>query len=139
MSTREFILDTNVILRFLVGDHSDHLKQSTTWFGQAKNGKKQLIITPLVVAECCFVLESFYQVRREQIAQKMCVLLGQRWLQVKERAVLTNLWDSYLEGLHFVDSYLLSWAVVHERQVLSFDEELVTRAKECAGLQRKKS
>ncbi|KUK79790.1 MAG: hypothetical protein XD95_0110 [Microgenomates bacterium 39_7] len=126
-----FIVDTNVILRFLVGDHPDHLKQSIVWFDEAKCGERKLIIVPLVVAECCFVLESFYQVKREQIAQKMCVLLGQRWLQVKERAVLTNLWDSYLEGLHFVDSYLLSWAVVHERQVLSFDKELVARGQKC--------
>ncbi len=121
---KTFIVDTNVILRFLVGDQPDQLKQAQTWFKSARQGEWQLQISPLVVAECCFVLESFYHIKREQIAQKMSVLLGQRWLQVQERAVLTNLWDKYLAGLHFVDSYLLAWAKVHQQQVLSFDEKL---------------
>lgn len=121
---KSFIVDTNVILRFLVGDQTDQLKQAQAWFKLARQGEWQLLVTPLVVAECCFVLESFYHIKREQIAQKMSVLLGQRWLQVPERAVFGNLWDKYLDGLHFVGSYLLAWATVHDQQVLRFDEKL---------------
>jgi predicted nucleic-acid-binding protein len=121
---KTFIVDTNVILRFLVGDQPDQLKQAQAWFKLARQGEWQLQISSLVVAECCFVLESFYHIKREQIAQKMSVLLGQRWLQVPERAAFANMWDKYLDGLHFVDSYLLAWAKVHQQQVLSFDEKL---------------
>lgn len=118
------VVDTNVILRFLVGDNKKQLKQAKDWFRQAQQDKINLIILPLVIAEACYVLESFYQVERGEIAQKMQVLISQRWLKVQQRQVLISLWPFYLEGLYFVDSYLLSWTKVNHQAVLSFDQEV---------------
>lgn len=120
------IIDTNVILRWLVGDNPEQFKQAAEWFNQAKKGKLNLYIRPIVVAECCFVLESVYKVDRKEIAEKMQVFLGQRWLKIKEKKALQNLWPYYLSGLHFVDSYLLSLAAVSNHQVLSFDKKLLS-------------
>lgn len=118
----QFLLDTNVIIRYLVKDHIEHFQQASIWFNQAKAGKIKMIIVPIVVAECCYVLESFYEVSRESIAQKMQVLLGQRWIQVENRKEINNLWQYYLKGLHFVDSYLLSSSSINQTKPLSFDK-----------------
>jgi len=120
-----FLLDTNVIIRYLVKDHIEHFEQANTWFNQAKEGKIKMIIVPIVVAECCFVLESLYKVPRDSIAQKMQVLLSQRWIQVDQRKELNNLWHYYLNGLHFVDSFLLSSSLIYQTKLLSFDKEAV--------------
>lgn len=121
----QFLLDTNVIIRYLVKDHIEHFKQASIWFNQAKEGKIKMIIAPIVVAECCYVLESFYEVSRESIAQKMQVLLSQRWIQVDQRKEINNLWQYYLKGLHFVDSFLLSSSSINQTKMLSFDKEVV--------------
>jgi len=118
------IVDTNVILRFLVEDQPKQFNQAKIWFKQAKRGKFRLVVEPIVIAEGCYVLESFYKIDRVDIADKLQVLLGQRWLKVSQRKVLENLWPFYLQGLHFLDSFLLSWSKVNNQQVLSFDQEL---------------
>lgn len=118
------IVDTNVILRFLVGDQPEQFNQAKSWFKQAQQGKYQLVIEPIVIAECCYVLESFYKIDRVDIADKLQVLLGQRWLRVSQRSVLENLWPFYLQGLHFVDSFLLSWSKVNKQPMLSYDKKL---------------
>jgi predicted nucleic-acid-binding protein len=115
------VVDTNVILRYLVGDDKVQQEQAKRWFREAKAGKRRLVIKPLVVAEACFVLESFYKQGREIIAGAMEVFLAQKWLRVEERTVILGMWQYYRQKLHFVDSYLLSWAKATDGGVLTFD------------------
>ena len=118
------ILDTNVLLRFLVGDVPAQQQQAISWFKEAEEGKREVALLPLVVAEACFVLETRYQKTHNEIADALEVFLGQRWLRIEEREVLTNVWQWYRKGLHFVDSYLLSWAHARAGSVLTFDKEM---------------
>lgn len=121
------IVDTNVLVRFLVGDNKAQQKRASEWFSEAEKGKRKLAIKPLVVAETCFVLESFYKKQKEEIAGAFEVLLAQKWLDVEERNILLSLWTWYKKGFHFVDSYLLSWAQNHNSSIISFDKELMSK------------
>lgn len=123
------VVDTNVILRFLVGDNESQRKKAETYFQQAELGTRTLIIKPLVIAECCFVLESFYDRERNEIASVFETFLSQKWLRVEDRKSMMAMWKYYRENLHFVDSYLLSWAKINKSTLLSFDEKLVKRVK----------
>ena len=123
-AVKKEILDTNVLLRFLVGDNPTQQKQAELWFKEAESGKRKIIVVPLVIAEACFVLESFYKKQRQEIADSFEIFISQRWLQVESREVLSRLWPYYLEGFHFVDSFLLSWSEVHKSGLLTFDQEL---------------
>lgn len=118
------ILDTNVLVRFFVGDEKEHQKQAVIWFSEAEKGKRRIVVSVLIVAEAVFVLESFYKQPREDIIQVFEVFLSQRWLEVPEREVLLGLWKWYQKGFHFVDSFLLSWASVSGSKILSFDKPL---------------
>ena len=118
------ILDTNVLLRFLVGDNEKQQKEAQRWFKEAEQRKRKIVIVPLIIAETCFVLESFYKKQRGEIAEALEVFLAQRWLEVEEREVLLSLWFWYQKGLHFVDSFLLAWAQVHTKGILTFDQSL---------------
>ena len=118
------ILDTNVLLRFLLEDNAAQHAKAAQWFGEADAGKRKIVVTPLVIAEASFVLESFYKHPKEKIADALEVFVSQRWLQVEERDVLLGLWQYYRKGLHFVDSYLRSWTALRGGSILSFDKEL---------------
>ncbi|EKD57296.1 MAG: hypothetical protein ACD_57C00350G0013 [uncultured bacterium] len=121
----EQIVDTNVILRYLVGDIESQYQNARKLFENVQKGKSKLIIKALVISEVVFVLESFYKNNREDIAESMETFLSQKWLRVEEREVLLSLWDFYRRNLHFVDSYLLSWAEVNKGKIASFDKKLL--------------
>lgn len=121
---KQEVLDTNVLLRFLVGDHEKQHEVAERWFKEAEQHQRKIVVVPLVVAEACFVLESFYKKQRKEIADALEVLIAQRWLQVQEREVLLSLWPWYRQGLHFVDSFLLAWAQAHKGTILTFDQSL---------------
>ncbi|MBI2426942.1 MAG: PIN domain-containing protein [Candidatus Kerfeldbacteria bacterium] len=118
------LLDTNVLVRFLVADHAEHHKQAEKWFHEAEQGTRSIVVTSLVIAETTFVLESFYKLQRSNIARTLEVFVSQRWLKVEERSVLRTLWAPYRAGLHFVDSYLLARAALSNETILTFDKKL---------------
>ena len=116
-----YILDTNVLIRFLVGGHAGHLATSRTWFKEAQEGKRKLVLSAVVVAESAFVLEKVYGKTRREIALALGTVVSQRFIEVQERGALIDLWKWYLEGFHFVDSYLMALAKHNEAIVLTFD------------------
>jgi len=118
------ILDTNVLLRFLVGDNVPQQNQAKQWFSEAQQGTRKIIIYPLVLAETAFVLESYYKLDRSKIANSLELFISQRWLIIQERAALLHLWQWYRQGLHFVDSFLIASAKNNNAVVLLFDQQL---------------
>lgn len=120
-------LDTNVLLRFFLKDNEKQYSQVKLWFKEAETGKRTLIVTAVVVAESCFVLESFYKKSRQDISRVMQVFLSQRWLRVEERQALLNVWEDYGKNMHFVDAYLKALATVNEGGLLTFDKKLAAK------------
>lgn len=123
--TNNYILDTNVLLRFLVGDNQDQQEQASKWFKEAEKGEIKIVVTPIVIAEACFVLESFYEKKRPEIADSLEIFVSQRWLRVEEREILKKLWTFYRNNFHFVDSYLLAWKEINHRNILTFDQKIL--------------
>jgi len=119
-----YVLDTNVLLRYLVGDNPKQQKQAHAWFKQAEAGKIRLLLKPVVIAETSFVLGFAYKKSREEIAEALESMLAQKWLEVENRNTLTNMWYWYKKGFHFVDSYLLAWTKNNETSLLTFDKAL---------------
>lgn len=121
------ILDTNVLLRYIVGDVPEQKEQVEQWLREAQAKKRKLIITPIVVAEIAFVLESFYKQNHQKIAEALELLISQRWLRIESRRELLTLWPWYRAGMHFVDSFLLAWTHVHKGTLLTFDKQLMRK------------
>ncbi|MFA4845175.1 MAG: PIN domain-containing protein [Patescibacteria group bacterium] len=123
------ILDTNVLVRFLVGDNKMQQKKAIEWFKQATRGERKIIVKPTVVAETVFVLESFYKLSRENIMASLLPFLAIPALTVEERGILLHLWNDFLNGFHFVDAYLLASARSTHSDILTFDKDLLSRMK----------
>lgn len=119
-----YLLDTNVLVRYLVRDNEDQYQKILEWFKDGESGKIKIIVPTIVVAEACFVLESFYKKHRTEISDAMVVFLSQKWLAVPDRDALLTLWTNFKTGLHFVDSFLLSWAEKEKYRLMTFDKKL---------------
>lgn len=126
------ILDTNVLLRFLVGDNAAQQKRAARWLKEAADGKRVIIVPAIVIAEACFVLESFYKRSRGEIADALEVFLAERWLHVEDRDVLLGMWPWYRQGAHFVDGFLCAKAHTEGVEILTFDKKLGKQSKTLA-------
>jgi predicted nucleic-acid-binding protein len=83
----------------------------------------QLLLTGLVLAECVYVLESFYDVERTGVAELMRSAIGFPSIETVATSVLLRALEVYeLERLDFAEAYLVAQSeTTGVREVLSFD------------------
>jgi predicted nucleic acid-binding protein len=53
------LVDTNLIVRYLVQDQEKHAKAAEKLFEACDRGGVVIVVLPAVLAECMFVFESF--------------------------------------------------------------------------------
>jgi predicted nucleic acid-binding protein len=57
------LIDTNLIIRYLVQDHDKHARAAGRLFDACDRGDVVIVVLPVVLAGCVFVLESFTGIR----------------------------------------------------------------------------
>lgn len=79
MATSDAIfLDTNVLLRYFVGDEEEQFRQCKKIFEMIASGVIRSYISALVLLEVSYVLHSVYGVARNVIAKDIETILGIR-------------------------------------------------------------
>ena len=66
-----YLIDTNIIIRFLVGDHEKHLQISTKIFTKIENAEIEAEILDTVLMESLFVLVKFYKLSKAEVIQDL--------------------------------------------------------------------
>ena len=123
MSKRRLI-DTNLILRHLVADHESHTKAAMKLFQASDRGEMKLVILPTVLAECVFVLASFYKYPRSQIVNAMVGLITSPGIEVEQMALHIDALERYRTSkVHFVDCLLAAHAVASDLAIATFDAD----------------
>jgi predicted nucleic-acid-binding protein len=85
-----------------------------------------LLLADLVVAECVYVLESFYEVEREQIAHVMRSAIALPSVETIDPDLLLRALAIYeLDRLDFAEAYLVAQAeTTGVARILSFDRSI---------------
>ncbi len=81
-------IDTNILVRFLVGDDRIQTKKVYTLFKKAEAEKQELLVPLLVVLELIWVLESVYNISREDILDAIRDLLLMPVLKFEHQSAL---------------------------------------------------
>ncbi len=118
---RPYLVDTNVLVRFLVGDDPAKAARARALMTRVDQGQESIVITEEVLTECVWVLESFYEVPRHEIAQRLAALLAYRGIQ-NPAASLSALGVFAKSNLDFVDCMLVARSQRDRLPVYSFDE-----------------
>jgi predicted nucleic-acid-binding protein len=115
-------IDTNVLVRHLTGDPPAMAKRATVFLRDSS----ELYLADLVVAETIYVLESFYELPREQIATTIRSLLAFDSIAVVDRDVLLRTVEVYeTDRLDFAEAYLVACAEsTRIGRVVSFDRSI---------------
>jgi predicted nucleic-acid-binding protein len=118
---RAFV-DTNVLIRHLTGDPPAMALAATTYL----RVEAELLLADVIVAETIYVLESFYETPRLQIAQIMRSLLVFDAIVVVDRDVLLRALELYeIDRLDFAEAYLVACAEsTGVGRVASFDRSI---------------
>jgi predicted nucleic acid-binding protein len=122
--TKRALIDANVILRYLTKDPAKMAEAAFKIFDDAKNGKLSLLLTSLTVAEVVWVLESFYDHSKTEIAQTIAQLLFCDGLEVEDLDLLMEALTLYQgKNLDFADAFLAAVALRRGPQAIySFDQ-----------------
>jgi predicted nucleic acid-binding protein len=115
-------LDTNVLVRHLTGDPPDQAQRAT----RSLAGADELLMPDLILAEVAYVLESFCEAPRDQVATSLRAVLAFPAVRVIDPALLQRAVEIYdVERLDFAESYLVACA---ERagigEIVSFDRSI---------------
>ena len=98
-------VDTNILIRHLTGDPPEQAQRATQYLDEAD----QLLLSDLILAEVAYVLESYYDVARPQVAETLRSVLSFRAIRVIDAALLQRAVELYeVNNLDFADAYLVA-------------------------------
>jgi predicted nucleic-acid-binding protein len=118
------LVDTNLIIRYLVQDHEKHARAAGKLFEACDRGDVTIVVVPAVLAECVFVLESFYKHPRGDIASALAALISSPGVEIHEVAIHLDALHRYRKTkVHFVDCTLAATASVENAPVATFDQD----------------
>lgn len=115
-------VDTNVLVRHLTGDPPEMAARATAYLATAST----LLLADLVVAETVYVLESFYEVPRHQVAEAIRSLIAFRAIVTVDPALLLRAIEVYeVDRLDFAEAYLVACAeTTGVDAIASFDRSI---------------
>jgi predicted nucleic acid-binding protein len=118
------LLDTNVLVRFLTGEPPPLARRARAVVAQADNGTVELQIPSLILAETVDTLESFYEMPKTEICEKLSGFLRGRGISPLEREIILDALERYrTKAVHFADAYLAAHAAANNVPVFSFDAD----------------
>lgn len=115
-------VDTNILVRHLTGDPESQAARATAHLASAT----ELLLTDLIAAETVYVLESFYETPRAQIAGAMRSLLAFDGIVCVDPALLLRAIEVYeVDRIDFAEAYLVACAESTDvSTIASFDRSL---------------
>jgi predicted nucleic acid-binding protein len=116
-------VDANVIIRLITDDPPDMADAAAQLFRRVDDGEVELIIDPLVIAECVWVLSSFYGFGPKEIAPLLASLVaGDGVVCFEKEDTLRALGLYENNNVDFIDAYLAVRMMRHRvYDVYSFD------------------
>lgn len=122
------LIDTNVFIRFLIGDVADHLKKATEIFSAIEKGTAQGHVSLLVINEIVWIMEHFYTINRSAYIPRLQTILALKGIKIREankQLLMDVLNEMKTSSLDFTDLYLLR--TKETMTLITFDKKLLKK------------
>jgi uncharacterized protein len=118
------VLDTNILIRFFTTDNKVMADKAETLIKNAK--KNELVISDVIIAEIVWVLESFYELPKNEIIEKLEGLLNLDKFDINKNLLFKTVEYYKDSNISYTDAYLLAFnsLSVKNGTVYSFDKGL---------------
>ncbi|MBN2721796.1 MAG: PIN domain-containing protein [Campylobacterales bacterium] len=119
-----YLIDANVIIRFLVGDNAKHLTISKDIFERIEQGGLKAEILDVVLMEVYFVMTKFYKIPKDELLEDLKKIVAMSGI-VGDKALLIEVLN-ILEhkNIDFVDALLCAKKELYGYGILSFDNDV---------------
>ncbi len=126
---KKAFLDTNIFIRYLTNDDPQKADRVEALLNEAAGGRVRLVTADIILAEIVWVLESFYKLKRSEIAEKIKAIVHTPGLIVLTRVDLDRVVDDYAQyGIDFIDALMVNMMDYHGiDSVYSFDRKHLNR------------
>lgn len=103
------IIDTNIILRFLIGDVPEQLEKSKKLIERIEKREEKVYLPLLCAFEVVFTLEKFYQIPRAEIEEKLSILFSLKGIQIPSKNIFLKALKLYKEtNISFADAFVIN-------------------------------
>jgi len=123
LTTKEIILDTNAVLRFITGDNLEKCQKVCDLLDET-----DCIVPIEVIAEAIYNLDKCYKHSRQSIATEIKDFIAIKENLVTEENVIRYGCNIFATtNLDFVDCLLVGYANIKGNKVFSFDDGLIKK------------
>lgn len=125
---REVVIDTNVIVRYFIKDNPQQFLLAQKLIKNIEQNKLCGLISLLVLHEIVWILENYYDLKRQEFIPRVLQLLAVRNLkiiEVKKEVVVNVLAKMQMRKIDFTDIYLSE--IAKDRKIFSFDKDFKKR------------
>jgi predicted nucleic acid-binding protein len=122
---KRLILDTNVLVRFLVQDDPKQSAGAAKLIGEAQSGALELVLDRMVVTELVYVLMGHYKRVRVDVANTILAIVQNPFVRADDESLLIDALLRFRDhGVDFVDAWLAAKAAALSFPIASFDRDL---------------
>lgn len=127
---KKIIIDSNVLLRFLINENSHLQIEATKILTKAENGKLIIILNEIVIAECIWVMMSHYKMDKSTVFEKIKSLIIKDCFEMVNRDLIYNSLKLFRQvNLSWIDCYLCCQSKSLDVKLITFDEKLIKLCK----------
>ncbi len=122
------LIDTNVIVRFLVGDHQEHLAISQKIFEQVQDATLHIEIPSEVLMEVLFVIVKQYKVPKNVTVEKLKSILLLEGVVNKDKMILIEILNMALtKNIDYIDALICTKSKLQGYGKISFDKDVMKK------------
>lgn len=119
------LLDTNIILRFILDDDPILSEKAKAIFKKIEQEKTKVFISLLTLSEVIFTLERSYKLPKKDIVDKMIAIGQIPNIVIENYKIIPKIFTFYTDqNISFIDAYHA--ALMHKkkiREIYSFDQD----------------
>ena len=118
-----YLIDTNVVLRYLLDDHKLFSPKAKAFMQDVAKGLKKAELSSVVVVECVYVMEKFYQIPKNEIVDRLSRILNIKEIVNPDKSELLDALVKFENsGADIVDCILAAKSS-SQRVIVSFDKD----------------
>jgi predicted nucleic-acid-binding protein len=124
-NTKEVVIDTNLLVRYLTEDDPLKAKAVDNILDSADKGELKILIPSIVIAELVWVLESFYHMNSSGIDELVQAILHTPGIEVTEKSIIASALKLYkIKHMDFIDAWIIEFARERDiKTIYTFDKK----------------
>ena len=119
-----YLIDTNVVLRYLLGDHPEFSPKAEAFMFDVSKGVKKAEILDVVIVECIYVMEKYYEIPKTEIVEKLSGIFNFSGIVNPDRSEILEALLKYENSNIDIVDCILAARSSPEKVVISFDKDM---------------